>query len=213
MNAPQERPHPAPTPLTEPYWSACRTGRLVIQRCAGCRRYVHFPEPACPFCRGTALGFEPVSGRGHVLTYTVIHRPFVPGFADLAPYAVAWVELVEQPGLRAFGGIRGCPTDGITIGMPVAATFTDLPGFGPIPDFRPLGPEERDGRSPATPRATRSCPARAAPDDHGPVEPRRAGVRDVGERPRESTPPPQPEHIRRRATSAAESTPAPRRPP
>ncbi|MBB6172934.1 hypothetical protein HNR23_002994 [Nocardiopsis mwathae] len=137
MNTQQQRPHPAPTALTEPYWAACRAGRLAIQRCADCRRYVHFPEPACPFCRSRSLGFEPVSGRGRVVTYTVVHRPFVPGFADLAPYPVAWVELAEQPGLRAFGGIRDCAPDDLAIGMPVAVTFTELPGFGPIPDFRP----------------------------------------------------------------------------
>ncbi|MFC4564694.1 Zn-ribbon domain-containing OB-fold protein [Nocardiopsis mangrovi] len=142
MDGSGDRLLPVPTPLTAPYWSACRQGVLAIQRCAACRRFVHFPESVCPFCRGTVLGFEPVSGRGHVVTYTVVHRPFAPGFADQVPYAAAWVELAEQPGLRAFGRVRGCPPGEVAIGMAVRTTFTDLPGFGPIPDFRP---EESDG--------------------------------------------------------------------
>ncbi|MFC3999459.1 Zn-ribbon domain-containing OB-fold protein [Nocardiopsis sediminis] len=142
MGSSDDPPVPVPTPLTAPYWAACRRGMLAIQRCAACRRYVHFPEPECPFCGGTRLGFEPVSGRGRVVTHTVIHRPFAPGFAAQVPYAAAWVELAEQPGLRAFGRVRGRPPDGVAIGMAVRVVFTDLPGFGPIPDFRP---EESDG--------------------------------------------------------------------
>lgn len=137
MDADGGRPHPVPTPLTEPYWRACRRGELAIQRCADCRRYVHFPEPACPFCGGADLAFEPVSGRGRVVTHTTVHRSFAPGFTDAAPYTLVWVELDEQVGLRAFGGLRGGPSEGPRIGMPVQVVFTDLPGFGPIPDFRP----------------------------------------------------------------------------
>ncbi|WP_017592478.1 Zn-ribbon domain-containing OB-fold protein [Nocardiopsis potens] len=143
MSVPGERPHPVPTPLTEPYWASCRAGVLSIQRCASCRRYVHFPEERCPFCGGGSLAYEAVSGRGRVVTHTTVHRPFVPGFAGLAPYTVAWVELEEQPGLRAFGGLLGHPPGTEAIGLPVEVAFTDLPGFGPIPDFRPRREGER----------------------------------------------------------------------
>ncbi|WP_017558696.1 OB-fold domain-containing protein [Nocardiopsis baichengensis] len=146
MDADGGRPHPVPTPLTEPYWRSCRRGVLAIQRCAACRRFVHFPEPACPFCGGTRLAFEPVSGRGRIVTHTTVHRSFAPGFSGAAPYTLAWVELAEQPGLRAFGGLRDCPPGRVRVGLPVRVVFTDLPGFGPIPDFRPDGGEEPHDR-------------------------------------------------------------------
>ncbi|GLZ11192.1 hypothetical protein Acsp04_14270 [Actinomadura sp. NBRC 104425] len=127
------RPSPVPTPLTEPYWTACRRGELVLQRCRGCARFVHFPEPSCPFCGAAELAYEAVSGRGHVHTFSVVHRAFLPGFDP--PYVVAWIDLPE--GARVFGDVTGCPPEDVRIGMPVQVTFDDLDGFGPIPHWRP----------------------------------------------------------------------------
>ncbi|GAA1544652.1 OB-fold domain-containing protein [Actinomadura kijaniata] len=126
-------PAPVPTPLTAPYWEACRRGELALQRCAGCGRFVHFPEPTCPFCESAELAFERVGGRGTVHTFTVVHRSFLPGFAT--PYTVAWIDLPE--GARVFGDVTGCPPERVRIGMPVEVHFTDLEGFGPLPHWRP----------------------------------------------------------------------------
>jgi uncharacterized OB-fold protein len=133
------RPLPVPSPLTAPYWDACKRGELAIQRCAGCRKFVHFPQANCPYCGSGRLGFEPVSGDGVVHTFSVIHRAFTPWFAGRVPYVIAWVELAEQPGLRAFGNVTGCGLQDVSIGMPVRTSFAPLPGFGPVPEFRPAG--------------------------------------------------------------------------
>lgn len=127
------RPAPTPSPLTEPFWAACGRGELALQRCAGCRRFVHFPEPRCPYCGGEDLAYEAVSGHGTVHTFTVVHRSFLPGFEP--PYAVAWVDLPE--GARVFGDVTGCPPGDVRIGMPVRVRFAELPGFGPIPHWSP----------------------------------------------------------------------------
>ncbi len=125
---------PSPTPLTVPYWEACQRGELAIQRCRACSLFVHFPEPFCPGCGATDLRFERVSGRGTVHTFSVVHRSFAPGFADATPYVIAWVDLVEQPGLRTFGNVLGDVE--VQIGLPVEVCFEELPGFGPVPQFR-----------------------------------------------------------------------------
>jgi uncharacterized OB-fold protein len=140
-DAPQ-RPLPVPSPLTAPYWDACRRGELAIQRCAVCRKFVHFPQARCPFCDSGRLGFEPVSGAAVVHTFSVIHRAFTPWFATRVPYVIAWVELAEQPGLRAFGNVTGCDPQDVSIGMPVRTCFEPVPGFGPVPEFRPAGAGE-----------------------------------------------------------------------
>ncbi|MEV5576281.1 Zn-ribbon domain-containing OB-fold protein [Spirillospora sp. NPDC052269] len=127
------RPTPTPSPATEPYWAACRRGELALQRCGGCRRFVHFPELRCPYCGSAELAYEAVSGRGAVHTFTVVHRSFLPGFPP--PYTVAWVDLPE--GARVFGDITGCPPGDVRIGMPVRVRFAELPGFGPIPHWSP----------------------------------------------------------------------------
>ncbi|GAA2447700.1 hypothetical protein GCM10010191_76220 [Actinomadura vinacea] len=129
----QPRPVPAPNPRTEPYWAACGRGELALQRCAGCARYVHFPEPACPYCGGTDLPYETVGGRGTVHTFSVVHRSFLPGFEP--PYVVAWIDLPE--GARVFGDVTGCPPETVRIGMAVEVCFDDLEDFGPIPHWRP----------------------------------------------------------------------------
>jgi len=133
------RPVPRPDALTAPYWAAAARHELVIQRCARCRRWVHFPRPSCPDCGAPELAYEPVRGTGTVHTFSVVHRPFVPGFSGLVPYVTAWIDLDEQPGLRTFGNVVGCPPEDVRIGLPVRVCFTDLPGFGAIPDFRPRG--------------------------------------------------------------------------
>jgi uncharacterized OB-fold protein len=125
-------PVPAPTPLTEPYWEACRRGELALQQCAGCGSFVHFPEPVCPFCGATELPYTKVSGHGTVHTFSVVERTFLPGFRT--PYVIAWIDLAE--GARAFGGIVDCPPQDVRIGMPVEACFVDLPDFGPIVQWR-----------------------------------------------------------------------------
>ena len=122
------RPVPVPTPLTEPYWTACRRGELALQRCAACRRFVHFPEPVCPYCGGGELPYETVAGRGTVHTFSVVHRSFLPGFEP--PYTIAWIDLPE--GARVFGDITGCAPGDVRIGMPVEVRFDE-----DIPHWRP----------------------------------------------------------------------------
>jgi uncharacterized protein len=139
-----QRPLPRPSALTAPYWEACRRGELAVQRCACCRRHVHFPEPSCPHCGCGDLPYAMVSGRGTVHTFTVAHQAFLPGFAT--PYVLAWIDLDE--GVRAFGNLVSAGSGGaghrppavpgdVRIGMPVRVCFEDRPGFGRIPAWRP----------------------------------------------------------------------------
>jgi uncharacterized protein len=131
------KPIPTPSEVAAPYWEAARAGRLEIQRCRACRRWVHFPDVRCPSCGATDLGFEPVSGRGVVATFTAVHRTFVPGFTDDAPYAVGWVDLDEQASLRVFADLVDVAPDDVRIGTPVEVTFTEREDWGLIPSFRP----------------------------------------------------------------------------
>lgn len=131
------KPLPVVGTLTEPYWRHAAEGRLALQYCLGCDRYVHLPGPRCPRCLGDRLEFRPVSGRGRVYTYSVVHRTFVPGFAGDVPYVIAWLELAEQPGLRVFGNVTGCDPADVRIGTEVEVHFEERDGFGPMPNFRP----------------------------------------------------------------------------
>jgi acetyl-CoA acetyltransferase/uncharacterized OB-fold protein len=138
-------PLPALEPETERFWRACRAGRLELQRCGACHRYVHPPRPICPRCRGRSLGWEAVSGRATVVSYTVNHQPWLPGMQ--VPYVIALVELVEQADLRLTTNLVGCPPEAARIGLPVRATFHPVSEDIALPLFEP------DPEPPASPPA------------------------------------------------------------
>jgi uncharacterized OB-fold protein len=74
-----------------------------------------------------------VTGRGTVYSYTVNHQPW-DGAGDV--YAIALVELDEQPDVRLMTNIVGVGPDDVRIGMPVEVVFEDH-GEVHIPLFRP----------------------------------------------------------------------------
>jgi uncharacterized OB-fold protein len=122
--APQWRgPVPADQLDYSPFWAQLRQHRLSIQRCGECRTWIHYPSAACPSCLGSTLAFEPVSGDGHVYTFTIVHREF--GLHLPVPWVAAIVELVEQPGLRLASNIVNCTPKAISIGMPVRVVYVD----------------------------------------------------------------------------------------
>lgn len=128
------KPDPLINALTQPYWQAAARGELALQRCQNCRHWIHFPEPRCPGCTSQDLSFETVSGQGEIETFSVIHRSFVQGFDD-SPYAIAWIALPEQMGLRVMSNIINCPLDAITIGHAVTLCFEKRGEFGQLPQF------------------------------------------------------------------------------
>ena len=124
------KPIPDPPALSAPYWEAARHGRLELQRCQDCRRWIHFPDHLCFGCGSDRLAFEEAPGDGAIETFTVIHRVFVPGFEESAPYAVGWVALDLQPGLRVFTDLVDISHDRLQIGLRVSPTFTIREGWG-----------------------------------------------------------------------------------
>ena len=92
-----------PTPRTDvvnaSFFAACDEDTLLIQRCAKleCGRYVFYPRVCCPMCRHGELDWVPVSGRGRIATYTIVHRPHHESFAADSPYVFAAVRIDEGP--------------------------------------------------------------------------------------------------------------------
>jgi uncharacterized OB-fold protein len=131
-------PQPRPDADTVGFWQATEHGRLALCRCRECRRWQHPPLERCAACGGPT-GFEPVSGAGTVFSFIVANRASVPGFSELTPYAVALVELDEQPGLRLASRLGGIDAHQVEIGMRVQAEIEALPGGNHhIPVFRPV---------------------------------------------------------------------------
>ena len=128
---------PQVTDENEHFWTGGAEGELRVLRCEACAELVHPPAPLCPACFHRELSPHPLSGRAHVVTYTVNHHPWIPGFDP--PYVIAIVEVEEQPGLRITTNLVDCDPDAIEIGMPVEVRFEavddgiHLPLFAPAP--------------------------------------------------------------------------------
>jgi hypothetical protein len=103
------------------FWTGGAAGELRFLRCRACGTFVHPPAPLCPACLSRDLAPEAVSGRATVVTFTLNHQPWVPGPDH--PYAIAIVEIEEQPGLRLMTNVVNCPPESVRIGMPVRVVF------------------------------------------------------------------------------------------
>lgn len=133
------KPYPIPDDLTRPFWDAANRGQLVIQRCQSCRRFQHLPNVMCLSCGGADLAYEPVSGRGTVHSFTIVHEARHKAFREIQPYAVAAVELEEQPGLLLLSNLPGTPLAGIHSGLKVEVTFETVSASQRLPQFQPTG--------------------------------------------------------------------------
>lgn len=140
--AEKEIPKPLPqiTSITQPFWEAAASGRLIIQRCKSCDAFVWCPRPACSECGSDQLAWAPVSGRGTVYSFTVIREVVgrgARGFEKDLPYVVAWIDLEEGP--RLVSNLVECPMEKVSIGMVVEVIFEEAgPGIA-LPKFRPYG--------------------------------------------------------------------------
>ena len=119
-------PLPLPLPYTESeaFWENCRKRALTIRRCSDCNAFQHPPIPVCPVCQSWNWEWTTVSGKGRVEGFTVVTRALFPGMP--VPYNVARIELEEQKGLMMYANIIDCPTEEISVDMPVEVTFEDV---------------------------------------------------------------------------------------
>ncbi len=124
-------PMPRVDAVNRPFFEGCNAGVLRIQRCVepGCRRAVFYPRVCCPHCGGGALDWIDVSGRGKVISCTVVHRPGHDAFLADAPYVFAAIGLEE--GAMLYGRVEVAPDAAAElVGRPVRAVFREhAPGM------------------------------------------------------------------------------------
>ena len=131
------KPLPRPDPVTQPFWDSVKAHAMSIQRCSACRRYVFYPRMHCPACFGRDLAWMPVSGRGVVHAFTVVHYHSTPAFRADTPYVVALIELDE--GVRMMSNLVDVTPDPqhVRVGLPVEVVYDDVTSEIALPKFRP----------------------------------------------------------------------------
>jgi uncharacterized OB-fold protein len=135
MEKPAARPLPRLTPETARLLRSAARGELVAGACDACGRLHHPPRELCPHCWASGCREQPLSGRGIVDAFSVVHRTRAPEFAARVPYVVVHVELTE--GLFILSNLVGCTPDQVHIGMPVVAEFESITEEVAVPVFRP----------------------------------------------------------------------------
>ena len=96
----------------------CSTNRFFATRCRKCGETYFPPRPICPECMVEDYEKVEVSGLGKIVSFTVIYEASKE-FKDLAPYALAIVELDE--GARGMGMVLGADVSKLSVGARVRA--------------------------------------------------------------------------------------------
>ena len=128
------KPLPQISAEMAPFFEAARRQQLVVQRCRGCGT-LRFPaRDRCSGCLAREAEWVPVSGKGTVFSFAVMHQVYHPGFAAEIPYAVVLVALDEGP--RMISNVVGVPPSEIRVGMPLEVTFEAVSPEVTLPKFR-----------------------------------------------------------------------------
>lgn len=126
---------PIPTPETAPYWEACHNHQLLIQKCGDCGEHQFYPRIICAHCASTNVEWVEASGRGDVISYTVMHRAVSKAYDEASATILALIRLEE--GVQMMSNIVACDADQTHTGMAVEVTFEDWSDEISVPMFRP----------------------------------------------------------------------------
>jgi uncharacterized OB-fold protein len=136
---PAKRPQPRfPEPDTQPFWEATKRHELTYQTCNRCNAVIFYSRSHCTKCGSSDSTRRVSKGQGTVYTFSVIMQSRHPAFAELGPYAVAYVDLDE--GFRLMTNIVGVkePIKDISCGMRVKLRWEDQgEGDLSLPMFEP----------------------------------------------------------------------------
>jgi len=104
----------------EQFYKHLAQGKLMAGKCTKCGKIHLPPRPLCDNCFSQEFTWIEISGKGKLLTYTVIHVA-PQQFQAMAPYAVGIVQL--ENGLKIPGMITAIPHEQLRIGMDLTIDF------------------------------------------------------------------------------------------
>lgn len=131
-NSLPERPQPAISVESQPYWQGLREHRLRFQQCAACGKLRHYPRPMCDACYSMEISWHESAGRGTVQSWTIAHHPFHLAFKSAVPYALVTVDMAD--GVRMHAPWRGA-VETLALGLPVQVIFEKIDEQLTLPAF------------------------------------------------------------------------------
>ncbi|MBV1918258.1 MAG: OB-fold domain-containing protein [Sphingomonadaceae bacterium] len=124
---PYLRPLPKKDPVNAPFWEGTAAHKFLVPKCNDCGDWNWIPYPACRSCLCEDQSWTEVSGRGTVMSFSVVHRGPLTFGKD--PYGVVLLELEERPrSLVVLGNTIDMDPEELKIGMPMKIVYEDIPG-------------------------------------------------------------------------------------
>jgi uncharacterized OB-fold protein len=127
-----------PTPRADTdnaaFLAGWREGRLVLQACNACSKAFFYPRAFCPHCWSDRIENRYASGKGRIVSYSLVHRPNDPAFNDEVPIALVEVELVE--GATLIARVVDARPEDVRSGRSVALPPPEIGVRYPLPVFR-----------------------------------------------------------------------------
>ena len=120
------------SPYDAPMWESVAAGTMRLQRCTACGRWRYPPGASCPNCLSTEASWEPLSGRGRLLSWTTFHRQYLTAYPP--PATCVAVELEEGPIL--ISNVDSAETANLQIDLPVELIYGTHPDGYALPRFR-----------------------------------------------------------------------------
>lgn len=125
-------PRPVPLVHDEPFWESVAQRAMRLQRCGDCGLWRYPAGPICSACNSEHAVWEPVSGRGTILSWVVFHKTYLPAYP--APHSVIAVRLDEGPIL--ISNLEGPEPTDTWIDAPVTLCYSTMPDGFTLPRFR-----------------------------------------------------------------------------
>ena len=134
MSAEIAYPQPYKDEDNAPFLAGWREGKLLLQQSRDGGPLFFYPRPICPYTGSTDLVWREVSGRGKVVSFSLITRPNHPSFNEEVPIILAEVALDE--GTSLLGRIIGAEAASIASGARLELLPSNEARRYPLPAFR-----------------------------------------------------------------------------
>jgi uncharacterized OB-fold protein len=116
----------------EQFYKFLLQGKLMAGKCERCGKTHLPPRPLCDNCFSQEFEWVEISGKGKLLTYTIIHIA-PPQFQTMAPYAVGIIQLEND--LKIPGMISSAAPEQLKIGMELTIDFGTCSTAQPWPQW------------------------------------------------------------------------------
>ncbi|UCE10269.1 MAG: OB-fold domain-containing protein [Candidatus Thorarchaeota archaeon] len=125
-------------PTIEQYKQNIEEGDFQAYKCVGCGTIKAIPTGSCYSCGGNEMEWARVSGKGNLVSFTVIHVA-PEEFQDEAPYIVAIVELEEGTRVSArLVGFDPLKPEEIKLSIPLRLEYEKGSSGRTYLSFRPV---------------------------------------------------------------------------